>query len=91
MRGTYGASHVGYRYALQMFVALEMATAMAMATARLAFGRGMVEEIQAMLICRAEQEPQAWRNMAKYLTPSVGVAIAMIWPAAAMQEAKLMW
>lgn len=47
-----------------MLVALLMAVHNANATARLALGRGMVEEIQERISWKIENEPMAWRNMA---------------------------
>lgn len=61
---TYGASEFGYKYALAIFVPLETAVHNATATARLAFGRGIVDETQDRMSWNIEKEPIAWRNMA---------------------------
>lgn len=57
-----------------MLVALLTAVARAMVTARLAFGRGIVEETQERTSWKTEKEPTAWRNMAwrtKYVSPDL--------------------
>lgn len=47
-----------------MLVALLMAVARAMVTARLALGRGTVDDTQERTSWKTEKDPTAWRNMA---------------------------
>jgi hypothetical protein len=66
---TYGALHSGYRYAVAMFVALDTAVANASVTALFDFGRATVAETQGKMSWKAENDPIACRNMAKYRGP----------------------
>lgn len=62
---TYGASDVGYRYAVDMFVAFEIAVHIARATPRFALGRGIEDEIQERMSWKIEKDPVVCRNIAK--------------------------
>lgn len=61
---TYGPSDSGNRYAVLMLVALLIAVHRATATARFAFGRGIVDETQDRMIWKTENAPAACKNMA---------------------------
>lgn len=52
-----------------MFVALETAVAKASTTALFVFGRATVAETHGNISWKAEKDPMACRNMAKYRGP----------------------
>lgn len=85
---TYGASDVGYRYADGIFpTPLLTAVAIAIATARLAFGRGIVLDTQLSMTWKAENAPIAQRKKAKYRAPITVVEVAVICPTIPMAHA----
>jgi hypothetical protein len=74
-----------------IFVALDTAVASASVTALFDLGRAIVAETHGRMSWKAENDPMACKNMAKYRGPVLYVVIEIIWPTAEITHAVTMW